>query len=165
VLVQQRKKEKQSKSWRVSVASEISQLLLLLKARCCIVERFVNWQCILLSRSYKSENVASHIFFRLFAQIHKSHNPLVPTLTQAFLLHPTMHTTSYLSTWTVNPLGRRLANLSFRRNSIHGFFQIKNIALMSAGLMKSVQFAQKSGFTIFSFAFLVGSTSANSIEF
>jgi hypothetical protein len=36
---------------------------------------------------------------------------------------------------------------------------------MSAGLMKSVQFAQKSGFTILSFAFLVGSTSANSIEF
>ncbi len=29
---------------------------------------------------------------------------------------------------TFNPKGRRLANLSFRRNSIHRFYQIKNIA-------------------------------------
>jgi hypothetical protein len=35
-LVPQQKKEKHLKSWRVEVASEISQLLLLLKARCCI---------------------------------------------------------------------------------------------------------------------------------
>jgi hypothetical protein len=39
-LGRQRTKEKYSKSWEVAVASEISQLLLLLKARCCIVEGF-----------------------------------------------------------------------------------------------------------------------------
>jgi hypothetical protein len=35
--VQQRKTEKRLKSWEVAVASEISQLLLLLTAQCCIV--------------------------------------------------------------------------------------------------------------------------------
>lgn len=47
---------------------------------------------------------------------------------------------------TVNHLGRRLANLSFRRNSIHGFTDNQKMALVSTKHRKFVKLTQNVSF-------------------
>jgi hypothetical protein len=82
--VRQRKTEKHSKSWEVAVASEISQLLLLLKARFYIVE------CLMIDRLKGGASLKMQSTFLSACQYKSpsSNGALVPTLTEAFLIAP-----------------------------------------------------------------------------